>query len=43
MRQLSEINKDIDEIDGKIKALKVQRGILSDEERRLVKAGRAPP
>ena len=33
MRQLSEINKDIDEIDGKIKALNAQRGKLSDERR----------
>ena len=33
MRQLSEINKDIEEIDGKIKALWAQRKILSDERR----------
>lgn len=33
MRQLSEINKDIEEIDGKIKALRAQREILSDERR----------
>ena len=33
MRQLSEINKDIEEIDGKIKVLRAQREILSDERR----------
>ena len=33
MRELSEINKDIEEIDGKIKALRAQREILSDERR----------
>lgn len=31
MRQLSEINKDIKEIDGRIKALYAQREILNDE------------
>lgn len=31
MRQLSEINKDIEEIDGKIKVLRAQREILRDE------------
>lgn len=36
MRQLSEINKDIEEIDGKIKALRAQREILSDEHRERI-------
>ena len=31
MRELSEINKDIEEIDGKIKVLRAQREILNDE------------
>lgn len=31
MRQLSEINKDIEVIDGKIAALKAQRSLLNDE------------
>lgn len=33
MRELLEINKDIEEIDGKIKALRAKREILSDERR----------
>ena len=33
MRELSEINKEIEEIEGKIKALRAQRHILSDERR----------
>lgn len=36
MRQLSEIKKDIEEIDGKIKALMAQRNILSNERRKRV-------
>lgn len=36
MRQLSEINKDIEEINGKIKALGAQREILSDELRERI-------
>jgi hypothetical protein len=33
MRQLSEIKKDIEVIDGKIAALKAQRSLLADESR----------
>ncbi len=33
MRQLSEINKDIEEINGKISTLKGQRRILTDERK----------
>jgi hypothetical protein len=34
MRQLSEIKKDIEVIDGKIAALKEQRSVLADAARR---------
>ncbi len=36
MRQLSEINKDIEEINGKIRALSAQREILSNERRERI-------
>ena len=36
MRQLSEINKDIEEIDGKINALKAQRRILTNERKERI-------
>jgi hypothetical protein len=36
MRQLSEINKDTEEIDSKIKALRAQREILSSERRERI-------
>ena len=36
MRQLSEINKDIEEINAKIRALSAQREILSNERRERI-------
>ncbi len=39
MRKLEEVNKDIEDIDVKIKALEAQREILSNERREIVFEG----